>query len=119
MGRSAGKIRAGAARGAIRSPELLRYEMVRLEQLTPNPKNARIHSERQIKQIARSYDEFGSINPIIVGPDYTIVAGHGRFAAAKLRGDLKVPVLVVEGLTPVQLKACTAAIVPTFCNIRA
>jgi len=83
--------------------------MARLEQLTPNPRNARIHSERQIKQIARSNDEFGSISPIIVGPDYTIVAGHGRFAAAKLRGYLEVPVLVVEGLTPVQLKAYALA----------
>jgi DNA modification methylase len=83
--------------------------MVRPEQLTPNPKNARIHSERQIKQIARSNEEFGVINPIIVGPDYTIVAGHGRFAAAKLRGDLQVPVLVVEGLTPVQLRAYALA----------
>ncbi len=109
MGRSTGKLRAGAAPGAIKSPELLRYEMAKLEQLTPNPKNARIHSERQIKQIARSVDEFGSISPIIVGPDYTIVAGHGRFAAAKLRGYLEVPVLVVEGLTPVQLKAYALA----------
>ncbi len=61
MGRSAGKLRAGAARGAMRSPELLRYEMAKLEQLKPNPKNPRIHSERQIKQIARSIEEFGSI----------------------------------------------------------
>ena len=64
MGRSAGKVRAGAARGAIQSPELLRYEMVKLEQLKPNPKNARKHSERQIKQIARSFREL----KVVAGP---------------------------------------------------
>ncbi|TCJ41294.1 site-specific DNA-methyltransferase [Parafrankia sp. BMG5.11] len=109
MGLSAGKLRAGTARGAIKSPELLRYEMVKLDELKPNRKNARKHSDRQIKQIARSMEQFGSISPIVVGPDYTIIAGHGRYAAAKLKGDVEVPVLVVEGLTAVQLKAYALA----------
>lgn len=109
MGHNAAKLRAGIARTAARSPEPLRYEMAKLEQLRPNPKNARRHSKRQVKQIARAYQEFGVINPVIVGPDYTIVAGHGRFAAAELLGLSELPVLVVERLTPTQLRAYALA----------
>jgi hypothetical protein len=61
MGRSAGKLRTGAAARAVRSPEPPRYETAMLEQLKPNPKNARKHSKRQVQQIARAFGEFGVI----------------------------------------------------------
>lgn len=110
MGHNAGKLRSGTARNAVRSPEpLLRYEMVKLEQLKPNPKNPREHTKRQIAQIAASYREFGVLNPIIAAPDFTIVAGHGRYAAAKLLGLDEVPVLMADGRTPAQLRAYAIA----------
>ena len=34
-------------------------------QLKPYPNNARTHSPRQIKQIARSIERFGFVNPVL------------------------------------------------------
>ena len=86
-----------------------RYELRAVAALKPNPKNARKHPKRQIAEIKRSYAAYGVINPIIVAPDLTILAGHGRHAAAVALGLAEVPVLVVEGLTPAQLKAYALA----------
>lgn len=36
---------------------------------------------------------FGFTNPILVSDDYEIIAGHGRFEAAKLLGLAGVPVV--------------------------
>ena len=57
-----------------------------LERLIPHARNARTHSEQQVAQIAGSIAEFGFVNPILVGDDGVMVAGHGRvLAARKLR----------------------------------
>ncbi|WP_239016681.1 ParB/Srx family N-terminal domain-containing protein [Sphingorhabdus pulchriflava] len=46
-------------------------------------RNARTHSKKQIKQIASSIERFGFVNPVLIGDDGTIIAGHGRVEAAK------------------------------------
>lgn len=55
--------------------------------------NARIHSQKQIEQIARSIKSFGFTNPILINDENTILAGHGRWEAAKKLGFKKVPVI--------------------------
>ncbi|MGI9402672.1 MAG: ParB/Srx family N-terminal domain-containing protein [Rhizobiaceae bacterium] len=50
--------------------------------LTPRQTNPRTHSQKQIRQIAASIEQFGFINPIFVDQDGGIVAGHGRVEAA-------------------------------------
>ncbi len=52
--------------------------------LTPYSRNARKHSKRQVKQIAASIERFGFTNPVLIGDDNQIIAGHGRVDAAKL-----------------------------------
>src|SRR6266850_7790040 len=47
------------------------------------PGNARTHSPKQIRQIARSIERFGFNNPVLVDDDGQIIAGHGRVEAAK------------------------------------
>ena len=54
----------------------------KLDELTPDPRNARTHSEAQIEQLAASIRRFGWTNPILA--DDLIRAGHGRAAAARL-----------------------------------
>src|SRR6516164_11048974 len=51
--------------------------------LKPDPRNARTHPKRQVDQIIASMRKFGFTNPIVVYPDGTIIAGHGRLLAAK------------------------------------
>jgi ParB-like chromosome segregation protein Spo0J len=41
-------------------------------------RNARTHSAEQVDQIAASIREWGWTNPVLVGDDGTIIAGHGR-----------------------------------------
>jgi hypothetical protein len=49
-----------------------------LGSLQLNPRNARLHSDDQIAEIARSISRFGFLNPLLVDKDGTIIAGEGR-----------------------------------------
>ncbi len=73
--------------------------------LRPAPRNARTHSKKQIRQIANSIERFGFTNPVLVDETGSILAGHGRVAAAKLLGLAEVPVLCIGDLSPADRKA--------------
>src|SRR3954471_822063 len=80
-----------------------------LDRLIPHVRNARTHSADQVAQIAGSIAEFGFINPVLVGDDGVIVAGHGRVLAARKLGLPDVPVIVLSHLTPTQRRALMIA----------
>jgi len=80
-----------------------------LERLIPHARNARTHSEEQVAQIAGSIAEFGFVNPVLVGDDGVIVAGHGRVMAARKLGLTEAPVIVLSHLTPTQRRALMIA----------
>ena len=80
-------------------------EWVAIGILQPVSNNARTHSKRQIKLIARSIERFGFMNPILIDGKHGIIAGHGRWAAAKLLGLQKVPTLRFEHLNDVDKRA--------------
>lgn len=77
--------------------------------LVPDPRNARTHPKSQIRQIAASIQEFGFTNPILIDPDGSVIAGHGRLRAAKELEMPEVPTIVIEGLDPVQKRALRLA----------
>lgn len=77
--------------------------------LIPYARNARTHSEDQVKQIAASIREFGFNNPILIRDDLTVIAGHGRLAAAKVLGLKEVPTISLSHLTPLQVRAYVLA----------
>lgn len=54
--------------------------------LVPSARNARTHSKKQIHLIAESIKAFGFVSPIVAAADGEIVAGYGRYDAAKLLG---------------------------------
>jgi len=80
-----------------------------IDQLTEYPQNARTHSHAQIEQIAASIREFGFVNPILIGTDNRIIAGHARLRAARRLGLSEVPVIVLAHLTPKQCRALAIA----------
>ena len=80
-----------------------------LDRLIPHARNARTHSETQIAQIAGSIAEFGFVNPVLVGDDGILVAGHGRVLAARKLGLHEAPVIVLAHLTPTQRRALMIA----------
>lgn len=77
--------------------------------LTPDPRNARTHSRRQVAQIVQSISAFGFTNPILADPGGNLIAGHGRLRAAKDMGLAKVPVITLDGLTEPQKRALRLA----------
>src|SRR6266852_1707080 len=80
-------------------------ELRRVEQLLPYARNSRAHSDEQIAQVAASIREFGWTNPVLVGPDDVIIAGHARVLAARRLGMAEVPVIVLGHLSEMQRRA--------------
>lgn len=80
-----------------------------IERLLPYARNARTHSEEQVAQVAASIREFGWTNPILVGSDEVVIAGHARLAAAHKLGMPEVPVIVLDYLTEGQRRALVLA----------
>jgi ParB-like chromosome segregation protein Spo0J len=76
-----------------------------LDRLIPYARNARMHSDSQIAQIAASIREFGFTNPILVDTGDGIIAGHGRLLAARQLRLEQVPVIVLDHLTETQKRA--------------
>src|SRR5829696_6703424 len=77
--------------------------------LTPAPRNARTHSKKQVRQIAASIERFGFTNPVLIDNENTILAGHGRVAAAKLLDMAEVPCLRLERMSPAEKRAYVLA----------
>lgn len=83
---------------------------LKIDELKPYEKNAKIHTQEQIEQIKASIEEFGMCDPIGVwGDDNIIVEGHGRLQALKEMGFDKVDCIRLDHLTDEQRKAYTLA----------
>jgi ParB-like chromosome segregation protein Spo0J len=80
-----------------------------IDQLKPNPDNARTHSPAQIRKLARSIRAHGFITPVVVDPTNMVVAGHGRLEAAQHLGLMEIPAVCVSHLSPEQLRAFALA----------
>jgi len=92
------------------APDLsLKLEYVSVDALIGYAGNARTHSAKQIHQIAASMRQFGFVSPVLLGDDNTIIAGHGRVAAAKLIGTQMVPTVRLSHLSPAERKAYAIA----------
>lgn len=89
--------------GLIRLPN--GAELAPVGSLRPYARNARTHSQEQVKQIAASMIEFGFTAPILADETGNILAGHGRLEAALSLGMDAVPVVRVEGLSDAQRRA--------------
>jgi ParB-like chromosome segregation protein Spo0J len=55
-------------------------------ELNSHPRNARKHSQTQIRDIAKSIEAFRFNAPVLIDKERRILAGHGRVDAAKLLG---------------------------------
>lgn len=80
-----------------------------LDELKPNPRSARTHSKRKIKDLAKAIKALGFIGVIVVDQSGMILAGHARHAAAKLLGMKTVPTICVTGLSDELVRAFVLA----------
>lgn len=93
----------------IRDTAKLSVAYWQIDRLVPFARNARTHSPAQVAEIAGSIRSFGFANPILVGPDGDVIAGHGRLAAARQLQLAEVPVIVLTGLSEVERRQLVLA----------
>ena len=91
------------------TPSPLQVTYRPLADLVPYAKNPRTHSPEQVKRIVASMREFGFTNPVLIGDDGVIIAGHGRVMAAKDAGIDPVPCIVLSHLSEAQRRALVVA----------
>jgi ParB-like nuclease domain len=72
----------------------------RIEALKPDPANPRLHSKKQIRQIAHSIETFGFNVPVLVDVELKVIAGHGRLLACGELGWTEVPTLCLDHPDP-------------------
>jgi ParB-like chromosome segregation protein Spo0J len=80
-----------------------------IHRLIPRITNPRTHTLEQITQVAASIREFGWTNPILVGTDNDVIAGHARLLAARQLGMTEVPVIRLGHLSEAQRRALVVA----------
>jgi hypothetical protein len=83
-------------------------EFWELDKLIDYPKNAKKHSDEHVNRLARSIARLG-VAPLMIEPDGTIIAGHGRKKALIKLGRGKAPVIVRHDLTKQECDALRIA----------
>jgi len=94
----------------LRTPATIQFltdakEWRAINELLPYARNARTHDDAQIAQLAAGFKEWGFVGTVLIKPDNTIIAGHGRVMALRYLGIDKVPVTIAEGWTDAQCRA--------------
>lgn len=80
-----------------------------IDELKVHPDNPRVHSPKQVTQIAKSIETFGFQFPVLVDENNQIIAGHGRAMACKKLGIKTIPTLCAAGLSPEKVRALMIA----------
>src|ERR1700730_5486928 len=94
-----------ASRIGASVPSRLSVVYRRIDDLKPDPANPRLHSKKQIRQIANSIEGFGFIVPILIDRDGKVIAGHGRLLACRELGITETPTLRLDHLSPAPPRA--------------
>jgi hypothetical protein len=79
-----------------------------IDDLKPFPENPRHHPDAQIARLMRSIEQVWT-NPILIDETGTILAGHGRWEAAKRLRRTEVPTLTIAGLSAAEKRAVVIA----------
>lgn len=82
----------------------MKIEQWKISDVTPYPGNPRVN-DGAVEAVARSLQEFGFRQPIVVDDQGVIIVGHTRLKAAQTLGFELVPIHVATDLTPEQIKA--------------
>lgn len=82
----------------------MQIEMRPIDSIKPYPNNPR-HNDAGVDAVAKSLQEFGWRQPLVVDEHGVVVVGHSRLKAAQMLSMSEVPVHVASGLTPAQLQA--------------
>lgn len=78
-------------------------------ELVPYRQNNRVHSAKSIAKLKDSVEAFGFVVPILIDKSGVIIAGHGRYEAAKALGLATVPTVAADHLNAAQIRALRIA----------
>lgn len=76
----------------------------RIDSLRPFERNNKAHSPDQIALVARSINEHGFVQPIVVDKDGVIICGHCRHLAVQQLLLTEVPVIIADHLDDNQVR---------------
>ena len=68
-----------------------------------------MHAAKNIDKLKASVAQFGFVTPILLDGAGVIIAGHGRYAAAKALGSISVPTVVADQLSEAEVRALRSA----------
>lgn len=80
-------------------------EMRSPSELKPDPKNARLHPPKQLKQVMKSIGQLGWTNPVLTDEDGKVLAGHLRLKAAQELGLRSIPTIKLSHMSAAQKRA--------------
>ena len=80
-----------------------------ISQIKPYANNNRVHAAKNVDKLKASVAQFGFVTPILLDGSGTIIAGHGRYEAAKALGLMSVPTVVVDHLSEAEVRALRIA----------
>ncbi len=80
-----------------------------LSRLKPYVRNNRTHNKVSIARLKDSVAAFGFVVPILIDKEGVIIAGHGRYEAAKALGLESVPTVVTDHLSDAEVRALRIA----------
>src|SRR5580692_7663661 len=89
----------------MQSTTPLEVTYLRTASLKPDPRNPRVHSDKQVRQIAQSIESFGFNVPLLIDDRQKVIAGHGRLLAARRLGWDAVPTIRLSHLSESQRTA--------------
>lgn len=86
-----------------------RIELWPIDKPVPYSRNARVHSEADVAELAEQIRRRGWTNPILVDEKGGVIAGHKRIMAARVLGLKSVPVIVLAHLSEAEKRAMVLA----------
>ena len=87
----------------------MKIEQVSIDKIKPYGRNAKKHPQDQIDAVAKSIEQFGWKQPIVIDKKGEIIIGHCRWEAAKALELETVPCVVASDLSSQQIKALRLA----------
>ena len=71
--------------------------LISIQDLNKDPKNARLRTDRSAKLISESLEKFGTGRSIVIDENNRIIAGNGTIEGAKAAGLKKIKVIETSG----------------------
>ena len=84
-------------------------KLMAVASLVPYARNAKMHPEAQVGQIAASIQEWGFTIPVLIDEHGMIIAGHCRVLAAQKLGLTEIPCITARGWSDAKKRAYVIA----------